>query len=278
MVRSHERSIEVAAPVSHAFAVIRDPETYPAFLRGVAAVRRRDDGALEFTTDGAGSWPAVLTEVVTDVSVGWTSRGGPTHTGLLALERIAADRTRVTLRIDQDIDGVGDPTADLERLGDLLRGAPAVPGPRAIVSLAALFDHPVTDSIGEPFGVVRDLHLDLDDHVITSVVVGGPGDDAAHLVPIPPITVEEAALGLRIPHPAELVPGAPRVEPGVEPGPDLLEAARRHFADPSEWRERQRAARARRTVPPPIPELGSLVGEAADGAPAPTPEIADTER
>jgi hypothetical protein len=279
MITFHERSTEVAAPAARAFAVIRDPANWPVFLRGVETVRRRDETSLTFTTADGRTWPAVLTEVVTDVSVGWTSRGEPLHTGLLTLERTGRERTRVTLRLDHDLGAGGDPTADLDRLGALVDDAPRVPGTRSIVSLAAAFDHPVTDSIGEPVGAVRDLHLDLDEHAITSLAVGDAGDGAAYLVPIPPIPVAEAALGMRIPYPAEIVPGAPRVEPGVEPGPELLDAARRHFEDPSEWRGRRAAARARHALPPPIPELQAL-GDAglAPGVPSPTPEIADAER
>jgi hypothetical protein len=278
MVTSHERSVEIDVPATRAYAALCDVTHYPRFLRGVDAVRRLEDGELEFAACGR-TWRAVLTEMIADTSVGWTSRGGPHHSGLLALEQVTADRTRVTLRIDEEAGatGPGDPTADLGGLAEVAGAGPPTPGARRLLSAAALLDRPVTDPLGAPIGEVRDAHIDLDDHVVTSIAVSTGALDVAHLVPVPGLPLDEATRGVSLPHPAEMIRDAPLVEPGVEPDADLLAAAERHFADPDGWAARRAAGHDHRGTPAPVPALQDVIdsGGAAAGAPAPTPEIAE---
>ncbi len=166
MVTSHERSVELAAPVAQVFEAVRDPAGYPRFLRGIAEVRAPGDGSLQFRTDGPDArwWPAAVTEMVDDVSVGWTSREAPVHTGLITLEPVTAETTRVVLRIDSDPGATpgGDPTADLGRLAEMVGALPEAPPEPRLVSLAAILDVTVTDALGEPVGSVRDAHIDVD--------------------------------------------------------------------------------------------------------------------
>ena len=230
MVTSHERSVEVAAPVAQVFEAVRDPAGYPRFLRGIAEVRAPGDGSLEFRTDGpeARWWPAAVTEMVDDVSVGWTSREAPVHTGLITLEPVTADTTRVVLRIDSDPGATpgGDPTADLGRLAEMVGALPDAPVEPRLVSLAAILDVTVTDALGEPVGSVRDAHIDMDGLTITSLAVSAGALDGAHLVPVAPVRLDDALRGVAVPHTADAIRSAPRIEPGTEPTPaQLAEAA-----------------------------------------------------
>lgn len=230
MVTSHERSLEIAAPAAQVFAVVRDPAVFPRFLRGIAGATGLDDGSLEFRTDDphARRWAAAVTEMVDGVSVGWTSREAPVHTGLITLEPLTAEMTRVTLRIDSDPGATpgDDPTADLDRLADLVGALPRAPGEPRLASVAGILDVTVTDALGEPIGSVRDAHIDLDGLTITSLAVNVGALDGAHLVPVAPIAIDEALRGIAVPYSADAVRSAPRIEPGTEPdAAQLAEAA-----------------------------------------------------
>ncbi len=285
MITSSERAIVVDVPVTDAYAIVSDPAMFPAFLHGVADVRERDDGTVEFVAEAAGGrtgWTGVLTEEIADVSVAWTSRDEVVYSGVITLEAVSADRTRVTLRIDHDIStGIaGDPTADLDGLAAVARARGHRPGARRVTSLVAATQARVTDTLGEPIGDVRDAFVDLDTHMVTAIAVGVGGSDASHLVPIPAMPVESVAWGLSIPYPPDMVREAPAVEPGLEPGDGQMEAARRHFGDAARWIAAREAVRDRQTAPAPTPELQALADAdgSRPGVPAPTPEIAAIER
>lgn len=116
-----ERSIELPLPTSETYRLVSTFDVYPAFLGGVESVRRVDETRLEWTGLLAGKrreWPATITELAPETSVAWTSTDGPGHTGVIALEPLAADRTLVTVRLDYAGDD-HDPLAELERLAQL---------------------------------------------------------------------------------------------------------------------------------------------------------------
>lgn len=284
VVVSSEDSVEISAPIAAAYAIVSDFSVFPRFLRGVGAVRELDDGTLEFTTDSPDDvrrWPAVVTERSPGVSVAWTSRGAVAHSGVITLEAVSAERTLVTLRIDHDA-GTGlpdDTTADLVVLEDIARSLPARPGVARIASLTAVTQSRATDTLGEPLGALLDAYVDLDSNLITAIAVSVGASEAPRLVPIRPTPIDEVVRGVRLPFPAEMIHGAPTVEPGIEPSASQLERAERHFADPASWMTAREALRERQATPPPVPGIAGIFDEAGEhpSVPAPTPEIAELD-
>jgi sporulation protein YlmC with PRC-barrel domain len=274
MITSAERTVEIDAPVADAYAVVSDVTLYPRFLRGISAVRRLEDGGLEFVS-GTRAWRAGITEENPGVGISWTSHGDVRHSGILTLEPLAADRTLVALRIDHDGSTGDDPTTDLAELAGLVRTGS--PPPRRVLSLAAILGVHVSDPHGEPVGEVLDAHVDLDRHMVTSIIVGAAGRAEGHLVALPPTPMDAAARGIVLPYPRDMVREAPTAERGFDPPEASLHEAQRHFADPVGWARDREAVRARQAVPAPTPELRAMSeGESASaGTPAPTPQIAE---
>jgi hypothetical protein len=98
MMTTAEGSAELGLPLEAAYRLITDFASYPVFLAGVDSVRRVGDGRLEWVGSLGGrrrSWRATITEPAPDTSVAWTSTGGPSHSGVVALEPLAADRTQL---------------------------------------------------------------------------------------------------------------------------------------------------------------------------------------
>jgi carbon monoxide dehydrogenase subunit G len=233
MMTTAEGSAELDLPVEAAFRLITDFTTYPVFLEGIDSVRRVDDGHLEWvgSLDGRRrSWRATITELAPDTSVAWTSQGGPSHSGVLALEPIAADRTRVTVRLDYEGDGEG---IDLEGLEALAaRRAPWAPEPAEprAASLAAALGAPVGDVLGEPLGTLADVYLDPDTRRVTYVAVRTGPLDAPHLVPVDALDATELWRGVTLPLDAGRLRDAPTVEPGLDPSDDERARARAALA------------------------------------------------
>jgi uncharacterized membrane protein len=112
-----EESIEVNVPVRAAYNQWTQFEQFPQFMEGVERVDQLDDKRLHWVVSVAGKtteWDAEITEQQPDQRIAWQSIGGKPNSGLITFEPTSADRTRVTVRMAYDPEGV------VETVGDKL--------------------------------------------------------------------------------------------------------------------------------------------------------------
>jgi uncharacterized membrane protein len=104
-----ESSIDVDVPVRLAYDQWTQFEEFPRFMEGVESVVQRDDKMLDWTAEIAGQrkeWTAEITDQTPDTRVAWKSVGGDENAGAVLFEALDGDRTRVTLKLDADPEGV----------------------------------------------------------------------------------------------------------------------------------------------------------------------------
>jgi uncharacterized membrane protein len=110
-------SIEVDVPVRVAYDQWTQFESFPQFMEGVDRVVQLDDKTLEWTASIAGKtkhWRAEITEQQPDQVVAWRSTEGARNDGQIRFEPLGADRTRLTLQLDVEPEGI------VEKAGDAL--------------------------------------------------------------------------------------------------------------------------------------------------------------
>ena len=125
-----EDSVDVDVPVRVAYDQWTQFEEFPRFMEGVKRVVQRDDKTLDWTADIAGQrkeWTAEITDQTPDTRVAWKSVSGDENAGAVLFRPLGANRTRITLKLDADPEGlvetVGANIGFLERRvkGDLKR-------------------------------------------------------------------------------------------------------------------------------------------------------------
>ena len=112
-----QESLEVDVPISTAYNQWTQFEEFPRFMQDVEEVRQIDDTHLRWRASIAGKpveWVAEITTQIPDRRISWRSTSGPTHSGAVTFDRVADDRTRVTLRMSYRVPGVA------EKIGDAL--------------------------------------------------------------------------------------------------------------------------------------------------------------
>jgi len=112
-----KKSVEVDVPVRVAYDQWTQFEEFPRFMDGVQEVQQLDDKRLHWRAKLYGKeqeWEAVIAEQVPDERVAWHSTTGAQNAGTVLFHRITDKRTRVTLKLGYDPQGV------LEHVGDIL--------------------------------------------------------------------------------------------------------------------------------------------------------------
>jgi uncharacterized membrane protein len=130
-----EQSIDVDVPVNVAYNQWTQFEEFPQFMEGVEQVRQIDDAHLQWRASIGGSeqeWQAEITEQRPDERVAWKATGGKENAGVVTFHRLAEDRSKVTVQMDYDPEGVVESLGsavgaderrvkgDLERFKDLV--------------------------------------------------------------------------------------------------------------------------------------------------------------
>ena len=108
-------SVDVARPVDVVYAQWRRLESLPAVLDSVVSVRRIDDERSHWVVRIRGEereFEARTTEDLPDARLAWTATGSARHAGVVTFHRLAADRSRLTLQLDWEPEGLFD------RIGD----------------------------------------------------------------------------------------------------------------------------------------------------------------
>ena len=102
-------SIDVNIPVRTAYDQWTQFEEFPRFMEGVRSVTQTDDTHLHWVAEIAGKekeWDAVISEQHPDERVAWTSQNGARNAGVVTFHRLDEGKTRVTLQMDVDPEGL----------------------------------------------------------------------------------------------------------------------------------------------------------------------------
>ena len=104
-----ESSIDVNVPVRIAYDQWTQFEEFPRFMEGVEKVVQRDDKTLHWTAEIAGQrkeWTAEITDQTPDKRIAWKSISGDENAGAVMFEPLGPDKTKITLKLDADPEGV----------------------------------------------------------------------------------------------------------------------------------------------------------------------------
>ena len=114
---STEESVEVEVPVRTAYDQWTQFEEFPRFMDGVQEIRQLDATHTHWKTEIAGvkrEFDAEITEQLPDERVAWKSTEGEKQAGVVTFHRLDDTKTRVTVQMDYDPQGV------VENVGDKL--------------------------------------------------------------------------------------------------------------------------------------------------------------
>ena len=106
-----ERRIDVDVPVTVAYDQWTQFESFPRFMDGVLKVEQRDDRTLDWVVTVGGQrreWTARIVDQTPNQRIAWKSVAGTANAGAVLFAPLGADRTRITLRIDAEPDGIVD--------------------------------------------------------------------------------------------------------------------------------------------------------------------------
>jgi uncharacterized membrane protein len=110
-------SIDVEVPVRTAYDQWTQFEEFPQFMSAIERVDQLDDQRLHWVAKVGGKtkeWDARITEQTPDQRVAWTSTSGADNAGVVTFHRIDDNKTRVTVQMDVDPEGV------VENVGDAI--------------------------------------------------------------------------------------------------------------------------------------------------------------
>lgn len=111
------KSMEVDVPVSTVYNQWTQFEEFPQFMDGVESVRQLDDKRLHWKAEIGGKdkeWDAEIFRQVPDQVIAWRSTSGAQNGGEVRFEKAGENRTRVTLVMTYEPEGV------VENVGDAL--------------------------------------------------------------------------------------------------------------------------------------------------------------
>ena len=106
-----EESIDIDVPVRVAYDQWTQFETFHQFMEGIERVEQLDDKRLHWRANVGGKtleWDAEITDQTPDRRIAWRSTSGVTHGGAVLFEPLGPDRSRITVRIDYETDGVAE--------------------------------------------------------------------------------------------------------------------------------------------------------------------------
>lgn len=112
-----DEQIEVDAPVRMTYDQWTQFEEFPEFMQGVREVDQLDGSNLRWVASIGGvrrEWDARIVEQIPDQLVSWRSTSGARNDGHVSFDGLEDGRTRVSLHLELDPDGL------VETLGDAL--------------------------------------------------------------------------------------------------------------------------------------------------------------
>jgi uncharacterized protein YndB with AHSA1/START domain len=114
---STTHSIDVTAPLRAVYNQWTQFEDFPRFMEGVVEIRQQGPRTLLWRVNVGGKdkhWEAEILEQVPDTRIVWESIDGTQNRGMIAFEGLDPERTRITLTMEYEPEGL------LERAGDVL--------------------------------------------------------------------------------------------------------------------------------------------------------------
>ena len=106
---THEHSVVVERPITMVYDQWTQFESYPEFMDNVAAVEQLDDSLTHWKVSVGGvqrEYDAQILEQRPGEVIAWQSLSGPQQAGRVSFVRLDPGRTRVTLRLDFEPQGV----------------------------------------------------------------------------------------------------------------------------------------------------------------------------
>lgn len=108
-------SVDVEVPVRTAYDQWTQFEDFPNFMSGVEEVRQVTDTMTHWRVDIGGvtrEFDARITEQIPDERVAWTSTEGTKQAGVVTFHRLDPNRTRVTLQLEFEPQGMAEQAGD----------------------------------------------------------------------------------------------------------------------------------------------------------------------
>ncbi|MCI2237974.1 SRPBCC family protein [Paenibacillus sp. TRM 82003] len=102
-------SIDVDVPVHTAYNQWTQFESFPQFMKGVEEITQITETRNHWKTKVAGverEFDTEITEQHPDERVAWKSVDGKDHAGVVTFHRIADDKTKVTVQMDWEAEGL----------------------------------------------------------------------------------------------------------------------------------------------------------------------------
>lgn len=112
-----EESVEVNVPVADVYSRWLQFQHFPEFMHGIQEVQRINQDQLHWRARIAGvtrEWDAEITERIPNEQIAWKATDGHPNDGVVSFASIDAGRTRVTLQMEHEPEGV------IEKVGDKL--------------------------------------------------------------------------------------------------------------------------------------------------------------
>jgi uncharacterized membrane protein len=112
-----EKSVDINVPVRTAYNQWTQFEEFPRFMEGVKEVHQIDNKRLHWRAEVGGKekeWDAEISEQTPDRRIAWHSISGVRNAGQVSFQPIDDSRTRVTLLMDYEPEGM------VEKAGDAI--------------------------------------------------------------------------------------------------------------------------------------------------------------
>jgi uncharacterized membrane protein len=116
-----EKSIEVNVPVRTAYNQWTQFEEFPRFMQGIKSVKQLDDTHVHWHAEIAGvdrEWDAEIVEQVPDRRIAWRSVSGARNDGIVEFTPVGSDRTRLTVRLEYEPQGIAENVGDMANVPD----------------------------------------------------------------------------------------------------------------------------------------------------------------
>lgn len=112
-----EKSIDINVPVRTVYNQWTQFEDFPRFMEGIKEVKQMDNKRLHWHAEVGGKdkeWDAEISEQTPDRRIAWHSTTGTRNAGQVSFQPIEDNRTRVTLLMDYEPEGM------VEKAGDAI--------------------------------------------------------------------------------------------------------------------------------------------------------------
>ena len=115
------KAVDVDVPIDTAYNQWTQFESFPEFMGGVDKIEQLDNRSLLWHVNIAGvkrTFDAEITEQNPEERVAWKSVDGTTHAGVVTFHKLADDKTRVTVQLDWEPEGVLEKAASAVNVDD----------------------------------------------------------------------------------------------------------------------------------------------------------------